>query len=125
MITRGKERVAGICIVPQGDTLWMPVSGIRHGDPLLLHQGAGTAIYALTIEWARAQGYRRLDAGRTGPFIKDGLYQFKQKFGFRAVADPLTHVVAVWAGSASGRQAFAREPVMLEDESGLRMYAGE
>jgi hypothetical protein len=125
LITRDGERVAGICTVPRGDILWLAISGVRQGDPALLRQGAGFAILALTIEWARAQGYRSLDAGRTGPFCNDGLQQFKRKWGLAPVADPLAHVAAVRVESPAARHAFSREPVLVEEENGLRVYAGE
>ena len=124
-ITRQGERVAGICCVPRGDTLWLAISGVRQGDPSLLRQGASFAVLALTIEWARAQGYRFLDAGRTGPFVQDGLQQFKRKWGLSPVPDPLSHVAAIWVASDVVRQAFARQPVLAETGAGLRVYAGE
>src|SRR5688500_7300952 len=93
--------------------------------PELLRQGAGFAVIALTIEWARAQGYRALDAGRTGPFLNDGLQQFKRRWGLAPVVDPLAHVAAVWLGSNAARLAFAREPVLVENGAALRVYAGE
>ncbi len=125
MVVRGGERVAGICTIPRGDTLWLAISGVRGGDPELLRQGAGFAVIVLTVEWARAQGYRALDAGRTGPFLNDGLQQFKRRWGLAPVVDPLAHVAAVWLGSNAARQAFAREPVLVENGAALRVYAGE
>ena len=125
LITRGGERVAGVVTVPRGDTLWVAISGVRHGDPQLLHQGASFAILGLTVEWARAQGYRAVDVGRTGPFLNDGLFQYKQGWGFSPAVNPLSQVAAVWVGSDRVRQAFAREPVLVEDGSVLRAYAGE
>jgi hypothetical protein len=125
LITRGRERVAGMCTVARGDTLWMALSGVRHGDAILLQQGAGFAVFALTIEWARAQGYRRLDAGRTPPFLNDGLHQFKRRWGLIPATDPLTHVTAVRVTSPAIRRAFAMEPVLIQERLGLRRYAGE
>lgn len=125
LITRGGERVAGICTVPRGDTLWLAISGVRHGDAALLRAGAGFATLALTIEWARAQGYRRLDAGRTGPFTNDGLQQFKRRWGLVPIPDPLAHQVAVRVNSVAVRQAFAHASVLTEAETGLVAYAGE
>ena len=124
-ITQGGERVAGICTIPRGSTLWLAISGVRHGNAALLKAGAGFATLALTIEWARGQGYRRLDAGRTGPFTNDGLQQFKRRWGLVPVPDPLAHLVAVRLNSVEARQAFARPPVLTETESGLVAYAGE
>jgi hypothetical protein len=125
LVTRLGERLAGIVTVSRGDTLWLAISGVRQGDPALLHQGASFATIALTVEWARAQGYRSLDVGRTCAFLNDGLHQYKQSWGFIPVVNPLSQVAAVWIGSDSVREAFAREPVLVEEGSTLRAYAGE
>ena len=124
-ITRGGERVAGLCTVPRGNTLWLAISGVRQGDPLLLQQGAGFATFWLTIEWARSQGYEYLDAGRTGPFVNDGLQRYKRTWGLASTVDPLAHVAAVLVNSPAVREAFTREPVLVENGSSLRVYAGE
>jgi GNAT acetyltransferase-like protein len=124
LIWQHGERVAGACSLRRGDTLWLPLSGIRHGDQELLRQGAGTAVLALPLEWARTQGYHRVDAGRTGPFINHGLHHFKRKWGLSPVPDPLAHVAAVWIAAPAARQAFAQEPVLVEQGKQLRVYAG-
>jgi hypothetical protein len=103
----------------------MALSGVRHGDSILLQQGAGFATFALTFEWARAQGYRRIDAGRTPAFLNDGLHQFKRRWGLVPATDPLAHVAAVRVNSLAIRQAFALEPVLIQERLGLRRYAGE
>lgn len=125
LISQSGRRVAGVCSIGHGAALWLPVSGVRHGDRLLLQQGALVAALALTFEWARSQGYRRLDLGRTGPFVNDGIQNHKRKWGLLPVPDPLAHVAAVLVRSASARKAFSREPVLVEGGPGLRVYAGE
>ncbi len=125
LVMENGVRVAGACTISHGDLLWFPLVGVRDGDPGLLKRGASVAALALPLEWARKQNYRRFDLGRTGPFVNDGLHQYKRKWGFLPVPDPLTHVTAVWLGSDAARQAFQREPVLVEDEAGLRTYAGE
>jgi GNAT acetyltransferase-like protein len=125
LVVQNGERVAGACTVPHGDMLWFPLLGVRHGDPELLQRGASVAALALPLEWARQQNYRRVDLGRTGPFVNDGLQQYKRHWGLVPVPDPLTHVTAVWLGSDASRQAFSRAPVLVEDGVGLGTYAGE
>lgn len=125
LVVEGSERVAGACSVRFGDTLWLPLAGIRDGDPARLRQGAGIASMVLILAWAREQGCRRVDLGRTGPFVNDGIQQYKRKWGLHAVVDPLAHVNAVLVKSSSVREAFARQPVLVEDGAGLRTYAGE
>jgi hypothetical protein len=124
-IVENGVRVAGICTIPCGDTLWFPLMGVRHGDAGLLQRGASIASIALPLEWARQQGYRRVDLGRTGSFLNDGLQQHKRRWGLVPVLDPLSLVTAVRIGSAAARKAFSREPVLIETEAGLQVYAGE
>jgi hypothetical protein len=118
-------RVAGACSVGQGDKLWLPLTGIRHGDPLLLRQGAGNAALALTFGWARAEGYRRIDAGRTSAFVNDGIQQSKRKWGLSPSPDPLAHLLAVLPKTEAARRLFATEPVLIENGAQLGTYAGE
>jgi len=125
LVMENGVRIAGACTISHGDMLWFPLLGVRHGDPQLLQRGASVAALALPLEWARRQNYRRVDFGRTGPFVNDGLQHYKRKWGFVPVPDPLTHVTAVWIGSEAARQAFRREPVLVEHEVGLQTYAGE
>jgi len=123
-IVENGVRVAGLCTVPCGETLWFPLMGVRHGDPGLLRRGASVAAVALPLEWARQRNYRRVDLGRTGSFVNDGLQQYKRSWGLMPVLDPLSLVTAVWIGSPAGRRAFLREPVLIESQSGLEIYAG-
>jgi hypothetical protein len=123
-ILRGGVRVGGFCSLRCGETLWLPVAGVRDGDPALVRAGVSAAAYALAFPWAREQGCTRVDLGRTSPFLKDGVQQYKRKWGLVPVTDPLAHVMAVWAGSDAARLAFAREPVLAEGGSGLWLYAG-
>ena len=123
-VLRDGVRVGGICSVRSGDTLWLPLSGVRHGDPAMLRAGVSVAAWALVIEWARTEGCVRVDMGRTSPFLHDGVQQYKRKWGLDPRPDPLTHLAAVWVGSDAARLAFAREPVLIEREAGLWLYAG-
>jgi hypothetical protein len=124
-IVDGDVRIAGICSIAHGDTVWFPLMGVRQGNSELFQRGASVATIALPIEWARANNFRRVDLGRTGSFVNDGLQQYKRKWGFYPVSDPLSLVVAVRARSNAARQAFARQPVLAETDNGLETYAGE
>ncbi len=125
LVSLDGEVVSGICSVASGERLWLPLSGVRDGDPALFRRGASLATFALVFAWARAQGYGRVDAGRTSPFLLDGVLQLKRKWGLLPEADPLGRVMAVRVGSEAARLAFAREPLLVETEDGLRPYRGE
>jgi hypothetical protein len=125
LVMRGEEPVAGICTVARGDSLWLALSGVRNGDPELLRQGAGFATLALAIGWAKGKGFRQLDAGRTGPFLNDGVQRLKRSWGLEPVVDPLARVIAVWVGSGAAQRALAREPVLVEQQFGIQPFCGE
>jgi hypothetical protein len=120
-VRRDGVRVAGICAVRHGRTLWMPVMGLRQGDTNLLREGAYSAAFSLLFAWARGEGCTRVDAGRTSPFTLDGVHRFKRKWGFEPAADPLSHLIAVRAGEAA-RPAFARQPVLIDTGSRLAVH---
>lgn len=122
LVHQGDDVVAGICSVPRGDTLWIPVMGVRDADPTLFRRGASLAAVALSIEWARARGFRAVDLGRTSPFLNDGVQRMKRKWGLHPALDPLAHLVAIRARSAAARAAFVREPLFVVDWRGLRVH---
>lgn len=124
-ILRDGQRVAGICTVRHGDTIWLPVSGVLNGDPALLRQGVSVAVFAQIFAWARGQGVRQIDAGRTTPFMNDGIARTKTKWGLRPVLDPLSHLLALRINPNSPiRGAFTSQPVMMESADGLKAFAG-
>jgi RimJ/RimL family protein N-acetyltransferase len=124
-IVRAGERVGGMCSLIRDDTVWVPVTGLRQGRDDLRRDGAAAAALALTLDWARRQGCRRVDAGRTSPFLQEGVHRWKRKWGLQPVRDPMSHLLAAWIGSDPARAAFAREPVLIETADGLECYAGE
>jgi hypothetical protein len=117
-------RVGGFCSLRCGDTLWLPLTGVRDGDRALVRAGVSAAAYALAFDWARREGCLRVDVGRTSPFLTDGIQQYKRKWGLSAVPDPLAHLAAVWVGSDAARLAFARQPALAEGDRELWLYAG-
>jgi hypothetical protein len=123
-IIRQGVRVGGFCSLRSGDSVWLPLTGVRHGDPALLRAGVSVAAYALAFEWARRDGCTRVDVGRTSPFLLDGVQQYKRKWGLEPVSDPLAHLMAVRVCSDAARQAFASQPVLTEQDAGLVLYAG-
>jgi hypothetical protein len=126
MLSESGRWVAAICSVRHGDTLWLPLSGVLNGDPLLLRQGVSVAVFSNIFRWAREQGALRIDAGRTTPFLNDGIPRSKSKWGLQPVLDPLSHLLALRFDPASPiRARFAAHPILVESAGGLKTYAGE
>jgi hypothetical protein len=125
MLRAGGVRVAGICVVRTGASLWAPVMGVI--DPAAARRdGVGAALYKLTFDWARARGIRTVDLGRTSPHVDDPIAWYKRKWGFRPAPDPLAHRFAVWTDPHAPvlHRAVARSPVLMEEPDGLAPFAG-
>ncbi len=124
-LTKRGERVAGQAVLCRGDELWLAGLGVKDGDLTLLREGAVAGLYALTIEWAREQGVRHIDAGRSPAFKLDGLADYKRKWGMTPMQEPFSHLIAVRTDPAheAVRLAIAREPFWIESEgAGLEIY---
>jgi Acetyltransferase (GNAT) domain len=125
LLFRDGQWVAGSCSVRNGDTLWLPLTGMLDGSPRLLHEGVFVALISKTFAWARTQGYRRIDGGRTTPFVQDGVPKNKAKWGYQAALDPLSHLLALRVGpSPHLREGFAAQPIVLEMGAGTEVYCG-
>lgn len=122
----GTERVAGLCALEAGETLWVALVGVRDGDPLLLERGASAALYPLSFDWARERRLRRVDWGPSSPFLRDGLHRYKRKWGLAPVLDPLSNLTALHLNPACAalRRAFAYQPVLVDTGGSLEVYAG-
>jgi len=125
-VKRGDVRVAGGCVLPAGSRALFERLGVRDGDERLLREGALSALYLLTFEWARAQGYDRFDAGTTLPFPDDGLALFKTKFGLAPAPDPLAFSTGflVRRGSTLA-EALRRRPVFCLTDDRVEVFAGD
>lgn len=123
-VRRGGRRVAGTCAIPTGTRLWYPLLGVRADDPALLRQAPTAAAMVLSAKWARENGFQQCDMGRTSPFLSDGVQRFKRKWGLEPVRDPLAHLVALRIDPAAIelRRALAREPVLVEADTGLEVF---
>jgi hypothetical protein len=95
-IRRRGERVAGACALRSRTEAWVAAVGVRDGSVALMRSGALAAVYAFTIDWAKASRMSRIDFGRTSSSQLDGIARFKRKWGLSPVRDPLSRLVAIW-----------------------------
>jgi hypothetical protein len=55
LVSRDGRPEAGCCSIRHGDVSWLPLTGVRGGDPVLIRAGAAAAAIWLTCGWAREQ----------------------------------------------------------------------
>jgi hypothetical protein len=82
------EIIAGALYYQQGKTMFGMSIGVRDGNKRWYAQGAMTMMYYHPIRWCYENNIRRMDFGGVRPFQNDGLFQYKQRWGFEATYDP-------------------------------------
>lgn len=81
MVKKKNEYLAGNIIVMHNKSVLSAYIGIRQGKIEYLKQGALAASYYFTILWAKEKGYKWLDFGHCRPFLNDGVFCYKKKWG--------------------------------------------
>lgn len=77
LVKSGDQYVSGISFKMKNYTVECELLGVVETDDKLAGQAA---LYGL-IKWARENGFKLIDYGRTTPFASDGLYFYKRSWG--------------------------------------------
>ena len=77
----GDEWVAGILIhyKASGPRLWS--AGVKNADGMYLKKGVVAALYYYVSEYLREKGIKKINYGLSRPFLNDGVFRYKQKWG--------------------------------------------
>lgn len=82
LVKKDKEYIAGVVLVTYGKVASPIYMGIRT-DIDFLSDDVGSTIYYFSIIWAIKNGYELMRFGDVRPFLNDGLFQYKRKWGMR------------------------------------------
>ena len=81
LIKKNDKYVLGSLFSIKKDTLETRIMGILKGKTNLLKKGLGCAAYYFTLLWAKENGIKKLNYGACRPFLNDGVFQYKKKWG--------------------------------------------
>ncbi|MFC2164290.1 hypothetical protein ACFLT2_04765 [Acidobacteriota bacterium] len=81
LIKLNNEYLAGALLLERGKHLFSHSLGVKDGDKKYVEQGAVTATYYFTIQWAIDQGYEEIEFGYSRPFLRDGVFIYKKRWG--------------------------------------------
>jgi hypothetical protein len=84
----------GLCSV-QKKTVYLSLTGVLNADHQLSREGAVAVIYYFLIRWAHEAGYHTVNLGACWPFLADGIFQFKRKWGASVILPPREHKL-IW-----------------------------
>jgi hypothetical protein len=83
IIDKDGRPIAGDLDHLNGDTLFGVACGVLNGDPALLEEGALSAIYYYALQWCHENNIRRCDIAEVRPFVEDGVYNYKRRWGYQ------------------------------------------
>lgn len=81
LIEEGDKSIAGILCEIQDNTLYSRRTGVLHGNEDCIRKGAASAEYYFMIKFALENGLAKVDLLRSRPFLNDGVYATKRKWG--------------------------------------------
>ena len=120
------QRVAGSLYSVEGDVLKVLCFGTVGGDYEPVLRGALAALYLMAGDLAKSRGCTMLDFGGTRPCARDGVLQFKRKWGmtFASKPDVRVDLLMRWERSGPFMQEFlTHSPVLFRQGGGLSLLA--
>jgi hypothetical protein len=86
-LAQGGQVIAADLVEVTGDLFLGLANGVLDGDESWLEGGALSALYHYSIRWCFEHRIRRYDAGEGSLYIRDGINQYKMRWGFRPTRD--------------------------------------
>ena len=91
----GNDVVGGL-VKFSGDKAILPSMGVLNGDERYLKEYAVAALFYFHILVAKQHNVKRINFGNTRPFMNDGNFQFKRKWGMEiSPSDTMTNVYLI------------------------------
>jgi hypothetical protein len=84
---RDGQPVAADLDYTNGDMLFGIACGVLDGRDDILEEGALSAIYYYVLQWAHENRVQRCDICEVRPFVQDGVYQYKRRWGYQPVEE--------------------------------------
>lgn len=120
-VTREGNWVAGGVCHPILETLSFDVMGVRDADVGLIREGAASTLYYAVSHWANQQGYEAVNFLGTGPYLENGNFQYKRKWGTTISVPPHLHR-QIWIRVRRITPAVSKflkeNPLIVVDEDG-------
>ena len=118
---KSKEEYIGGCLIGYAEKrarLWC--MGVKNGNRDYLQQGVVGAIYYFSVCYLKDRGFRKAELGGARAFLKDGVLQYKKKWGMRiTVASPTGFLVNILPEKKSAKGFFLNNPFIYMDNGKL------
>ena len=106
-----EEYIGGILIRYIGESAHLWRIGIKNGNKDYLQQGVVGALYYFSLCCLKEKGFKKVGLGDTRAFLKDGVLQYKKKWGMRIISASGTgFLVNILSAKNPDKEIFFRNP---------------
>jgi hypothetical protein len=122
----GQAVIGALCIIER-DKLIFRRTGVLDGDDCYVKGGAHASLYYCLIRVAKERGCRSLDVMNSRPFINDGVYKNKRRWGAVALPDEELKTSVYFFNVSRSRkvaQFFENDPIVIQAKAMLRCMTG-
>ncbi len=113
-------------VVPRADVVWCVVLGTRDADRAILRSGGIAGVYRAQIAYAAERGARLVDFGRCLPWLRNGVAEYKWKWGLRPIPDgtqTLEYAVKVLRPESAAAHRLVERGVVVREGDRFRPFA--
>ena len=112
-----EEYIGGILIRYTGESARLWCIGIKNGNRDYLQRGVVGALYYFSFCYLKDKGFKKVGLGDTRAFLKDGVLQYKKKWGMRIIrASQTGFLVNILSAKNSVKEIFFSNPFIYMDK---------
>lgn len=104
----GEDMAADILVYHDDGCVQAWSAGVKDGDTAYVKAGALAALYYFRAQHLLAKKHSRCDVGLSRPFLKDGVLQYKNKWGLELTSHNDKLFVLKFSQDSAGTRAFMR-----------------
>lgn len=117
LIKKDEKYIAGVMIIYPDGNLLLSTLGICDGNMEYLDYGAMGALYYFPLEYAKEKGFLKMSAGMSRGFLKDGVLQYKKKWGHRIIdISSRTFTLKIVSDTPATRAFLENNPFIFDDQ---------
>lgn len=118
LIRKGDEYISGQILVYESGKVRCWSIGVRDGDYDYVKLGAQAALYYYEVRYLSEKGYKAMNVGASRPFLKDGVLQFKNKWGMRVTGASKKGMRMKLVRQTPGLMSFLENNPFIRTDSG-------
>ncbi|MGB2866553.1 MAG: hypothetical protein WBC05_24695 [Sedimentisphaerales bacterium] len=120
LIKKEEEYIAGISLLCRKNRAKLWSLGVKNGNSDYVRESVPGALYYFSICYLKAKGFTEINCGRSRPFLKDGVLEFKKKRGGRIVyTSKMGFLIKPLSKTGGIKGFFLNNPLIYEDKTGL------